>query len=100
MGRSVEFWRKLFPFRPSTPRRSASGWIVAQCGWVKGRDHDRTTAAHAIAAIAAEFRESAIGASAQVANLADIELPEGSTNAALCLIVAINRLSYFDRSAQ
>jgi tRNA(fMet)-specific endonuclease VapC len=24
------------------------GWIIAQCGWVRGRDYDRMIAAHAI----------------------------------------------------
>lgn len=26
----------------------AYGWVIAQCGWVPGRDHDRMIAAHAI----------------------------------------------------
>jgi tRNA(fMet)-specific endonuclease VapC len=26
----------------------AYGWIIAQCGWARGRDFDRMIAAHAI----------------------------------------------------
>jgi tRNA(fMet)-specific endonuclease VapC len=37
----------IIPFDATAAR--AYGQIIAQCGWVKGRDYDRMIAAHAIA---------------------------------------------------
>lgn len=37
----------ILPF--DTAAAEAYGQIIAQCGWVKGRDYDRMIAAHAIA---------------------------------------------------
>ena len=38
----------VLPFDAAAAAAEAYGWIIAQCGWAKGRDFDRMIAGHAI----------------------------------------------------